>query len=222
MTNNGVRGKSAQKSSYCSFLEQLPRQRPLAIRFACPSHRQPRSREISGLAALTSRWAIHRAAGQAKVCQNGRRAGACGTTIENDETLHHQGQKQGRMPLCDKERSGSCRGLLFVEKVANTFSSEGRGSSPTLIFIEPEMTCRRRDDRPSPLSQEPLHTQNPFPAILLPISTTQPRRQTGGDCRLDVFVFIRRRGDGVPDGHCLCYLSNARRWVKRHETGKGV
>lgn len=49
MTNNGVRGKSAQKSSYCSFLEQLPRQRPLAIRFACPSHRQPRSREISGL-----------------------------------------------------------------------------------------------------------------------------------------------------------------------------
>ena len=54
MTNNGVRGKSAQKSSYCSFLEQLRRQRPLAIRFACPSHRQPRSREISGLAWLAA------------------------------------------------------------------------------------------------------------------------------------------------------------------------
>ena len=37
MTNNGVRGKSAQNSRYCSFLEQLRRQRPLAIRFACPS-----------------------------------------------------------------------------------------------------------------------------------------------------------------------------------------
>ena len=39
MTNNGVRGKSAQNSRYCSFLEQLRRQRPLAIRFACPSRR---------------------------------------------------------------------------------------------------------------------------------------------------------------------------------------
>jgi hypothetical protein len=37
MTNNGVRGKSAQNSRYCSFLEQLRRQRPLAIRYACPS-----------------------------------------------------------------------------------------------------------------------------------------------------------------------------------------
>ena len=55
MTNNGVRGKSAQKSSYCSFLEQLRRQRPLAIRFACPSQRQPRSREISGLGSFVFR-----------------------------------------------------------------------------------------------------------------------------------------------------------------------
>ncbi len=45
MKNSGVRGKSVQNSRNRPFLEQLRRQRPLAIRFACPSRCQQQTRE---------------------------------------------------------------------------------------------------------------------------------------------------------------------------------